>query len=184
MAQSQNLIINERVYKPGIYKTFEEFKFNNPSFIFNYSIEQIYKPYGSVLSSGSVNHYRMNIDKPMGKSIGSVFGFSDGTNIYVNTSNSTLSPKLDFYKIDLLGQYCYYEFVGMNNIGGSNLLQLVRNVIDIESGKVTVLGKKEVKKLIAKDKELVAMYEKEEKKLDKSKEYIKKYNERFKSGQL
>jgi len=71
----QNLIINDSVYKDGIYRTFEEFKHNKPSIEFNYNVIVKSRGYGLSNLADQVPFYKIMINKKEGKSIGKVFGF-------------------------------------------------------------------------------------------------------------
>lgn len=109
VTKSQNLIINDAAYKAGIYRTFEEFKYNNPSIDFNYEVTTKNRGNGSLNAAGQVTYYRIMINKKLGKSIGEVFGFCDGKNVYINESLPRLGPKTGFSKIEYFGKYCYFE---------------------------------------------------------------------------
>jgi len=176
--QSQCLIVNESKYKAGIYKSFEEFKYNNPSIEYNYDIISSVRRSGMLSSSSSTSTYRIAITKEIGKSIGRVFGFCDGENVYINFANPNLGPKTDFFKIECFGRYCYFKEVNNYSSGPYNTssIAIVENVIDINSGKVIAINKKSLQKLIANDDELLNEFKNDSHKNEKLKEYIIKFN--------
>ena len=180
IARSQNLIVSDSTYKAGIYKNFEEFKNNNPSIKFDYTVKTKEKGYGFLGAGGTVSLYRIEIDKKVGQSIGDVYGFSDGKNIYVNTHNPILHPKTEFFKIDLLGKYCYYQDYAYQSTGAQTITLMIERVIDINTGEEIILNKKEVRKILANDAALLTAFEMEDGKNKKLKDYIKKFNEKNK----
>ncbi len=108
-ANTQNLIITDTIYRDGIYRTFEEFKFNKPSIEFDYNVVIKTHNYSKFNIAQQVAFYKIMISKKIGKSIGNVFGFSNGNNVYINDHSPKLSPKIEFSKIEYFGIYCYYK---------------------------------------------------------------------------
>jgi len=198
----QNLIINDSVYKDGIYRTFEEFKHNKPSIEFNYNVIVKSRGYGLSNLADQVPFYKIMINKKEGKSIGKVFGFCDGKSVYINDNSPRLSPETEFSKIEYFGKYCYYKRVNdrkinkptsraernMNdtrNIRISNNVrrmmeastkvtegQLVERIINIDSGEVTTLSTKVLRELIANDKELLDEFNNESEHSEKLRQYF------------
>jgi hypothetical protein len=172
---SQELIIDEGVVlKKGIYKTYEEFKNNAPSIplewdiqsgIFNYSIAG--SNTGGVTTQMAYNDtvFKLTIEKPATKEIGTVWGFCDGRNTYINREFSLTSGKVifkpdsKFFKILYLGRYCYFGSAypsGPNN----NYIHL-NCAIEFNSGELIEVNKKQVKKIISNDEELLIEYNNE-----------------------
>ena len=112
---AQNLIINDTIYRVGIYRTFEEFKFNKPSIAFNYNVVINIHSYSKFNIAQQIALYKIMINKKIGKSIGNVFGFSNGKNVYINDRSPKLSPKTDFSKIEYFGIFCYYNEISKPN---------------------------------------------------------------------
>jgi hypothetical protein len=182
ITHGQGLITSDTIYKAGIYRTFQEFKYNNPSIGLNYKTSTISSGYGFLNAGGRVTFYRIDIDRKKGKSIGNVFGFCDGKNICINESNPILGPKTEFSKIEYLGKYCYFESLYSkpvyNGVSSSTSASLDEKIIDINSGEVISLSKNKIQELIADDKELLDKFNNDSQKNKKLKEYIIKYLER------
>jgi len=195
---AQKLIISDSIYKIGIYKDFQEFKYNNPSIEFNYKITTKNRRYGFLLLGGKVTFYKIVIDRKKGKSIGEVFGFCDGKNIYINPNYVLLKSRTCFSKIEYLGQYSYFEDISTKRTfraptymatptggsfvggGGGITYHLRRNVIDLGSATVSILDKKFLRLFIANDNELLNEFNNESNKNKKIKEYFIKYFEKMK----
>jgi hypothetical protein len=181
LVKSQNLIINDTVYKAGIYRTFEEFKYNNPSIDFNYGITTKNRGYGFLNAAGQVTYYRIMINKKLGKSIGNVFGFCDGKNVYINESLPRLSPKTGFMRIEYFGKYCYYEDRFCTTVytgnGTTQSCELDEKLININTGEVIRLSKKTLRELIANDTKLLNEFNEQSQKNKKLKEFAIRYIE-------
>lgn len=179
IGQGQNLIISDTVYKKGIYRTFEEFRFNKPSIDLDYKIVSKKSGYGLFGAEGSIPVYRLDVDKKVGKSIGKIFGFSDGRNIYINPSFPELSPQTDFSKIEFIREYCYFENIQITRISnGSHTTEtksLSKKLIDVVRVKGITLDKYTLRELIADDKDLLEEFNNESQKNKKLKEYVIRY---------
>jgi hypothetical protein len=182
ITHGQRIITSDTIYKAGIYRTFQEFKYNNPSIGLNYKTSTTSSGYGFLNAGGRVTFYRIDIDRKTGKSIGNVFGFCDGKNIYINENNPVLGPKAEFSKIEYLGKYCYFESLYSqafyNGVSSSTSASLDEKIIYINTGEVISLSKNKIQEIIADDKELSDMFNNESQKNKKFKEYIIKYLER------
>lgn len=202
---SQNLIINDTIFREGIYRTFEEFKYNKPSIEFNYNLITKSRRYGLSNEEGEVPFYNIMINKKEGKSIGKIFGFCDGKTVYINENSSRLGPDTEFSKIEYFGNYCYFKYVknrkvdkqksraernmdNPKNIYISNNVKrimnasttvtegrLVEKIINIESGEVISLSTKVLRELIANDKDLVDAFNKESQRSQKLMQYLIRY---------
>lgn len=173
---------NDTGLKAGIYRNFVEFKHNNPSLEFNYHVSKKMRGYEEFLSSGKIPYYRLNIDKKMGKTIGKVFGFCDGNNVFINENNPRLGPRTEFVQVENLGQYCYFEdrksttvFIG--TVPTTNYY-LDRKILDTDTGEIIGLNKKTLQEIIANDRDLLAEFKNDPKKGKKLKEYLIKYLEK------
>ena len=182
ITHGQRIITSDTIYKAGIYRTFQEFKYNNPSIGLNYKTSTNSTGYGFLNAGGRVTFYQIVIDRKTGKSIGNVFGFCDGKNIYINENNPVLGPKAEFSKIEYLGKYCYFESLYSqafyNGVSSSTSASLDEKIIYINTGEVISLSKNKIQEIIADDKELSDMFNNESQKNKKFKEYIIKYLER------
>ncbi|MEP2774240.1 MAG: hypothetical protein ABJH05_18935 [Fulvivirga sp.] len=128
-------IINE-IPKKGIYSSFEEFKYNSPSLVFDFKFERNDKNEMLVIPTDTI------IDD---FKIISSWGISDGYNIYINRRN--YSDHGGFTQLDGLGLLCYFSDT-INMYNESLKLNLQDNygkvreaiVININSGKIFVLS--------------------------------------------
>lgn len=184
-SKKQNFIVDKDVVlKPGFYRNFEEFKNNSPSIEFNYSLTQTPKGYGFMNSAGEVMYYRVVIDKTKAKSIGKVFGFCTGKNVYLCMDEPILKPKTDFVKVNYLGRYCYFEQRGIDVVAGvgptgySSKTYLQMTALDINTGKFFTLYKNNVREILANDPDLLEDFKNEKKKNKALKDYLISYSEK------
>ncbi len=173
---------NDAGLKAGIYRNFEEFKYNNPAVDFNFQISKKLRKYGDVRSRGKITYYRIKIDPAMGNSIGKVFGFCDGTDIYINDRNPRLDSRTEFIRIENYGRYCYFEdrtpttvFIGMVP---ATIYSLERKILDTETGEIVGLNKNRLEEILADDSDLHAEFINDPDKSKKLKEYLIKYLEK------
>jgi hypothetical protein len=166
---------NENNLKAGIYKNFEEMKYNNPSGEFVYRVTTKSKKY----NQDQLYLYSIDIDKRKARSIGKVFGFSDGKNVYINENSPSLGPSTEFVKVEFMDRYYYYENIQPIVIPTGTtvvtVLKLVQKVKDMNTGEVTILNNKSLKELIAGNPQLLNEYDNESQKNRKLKEYLIRY---------
>jgi hypothetical protein len=178
--KGQNSIITDTIYKVGIYKNFEEFKNNNPSVEFDYDVDSIARGYGFLRMAGKVTFYRLIINKEQGKSIGKVFGFCDGKNVYINEFAHQLTPNSEFSKLEYIGNYCYFQDILCTSLlNGSNTNSCYFNskLLEIQTGKIIYLSKSTLKEVLSDNDELLHEFNNESKKKKKFKEYIIRFQE-------
>lgn len=191
--KSQKLIINDTVLKAGIYRTFEEFKYNNPSVELNHKVTTTKRGYGFMNAAGKVTYYRIEVYRKDAKLIGNVFGFCDGENVYINEHSPKIEPSVGFSKIEYFGKYCYYEGViystvttewsnsAVNPSKTVSYGSLAEKIIDIYSGEVITLNDKKLREIIADDPELLKEFNKDSNKKKSLKDYIIRYMENKKN---
>jgi len=177
---SQNLIIDDSItLKKGIYQNFKEFKFNSPTIPFEYEI---------LTSDNQI--YKLKIDKTKTDEIGPIWGFCDGTNIYINTQKDmrkrlVFNPNSQFNKILFLGRYCY--FLGSHFTTNNMYYFNMPYVIDFNTGEelclicdpdVPPIKKSQFHKIVSLDDELWSEYKNEKSKMDNNviASYIKLYS--------
>lgn len=142
--------------KRGIYRTFEEFKNNNPSIELTHKIVQIQKNTGGIIEKQKTTFYHLHIDKDAAKKIGKVYGFSDGENMYINELNPKLKPKVLFMRVAFIGNYGVLEYKAFNTIDS---LPSRNTVIDMNTGSSKMVSKKKLINLtLTKDKSYVAVH--------------------------
>ncbi|MBZ4187410.1 hypothetical protein [Niabella beijingensis] len=206
VVQAQYPILQKAGYKPGLYRNFEEFRDNNPSLPLSYKVitDDISI---SLFNNRPQRLYGLEVGKKEGKKIGPVFGFCDGTAIYIwvrsykrgafsSFSSDIIGPKTRFTKLLLLDTLSYFEDIGVvqsfgapmmgaNGMaygGQSRTLYQRGNLLDLRTGGMTELTKGILRELLQKDPELSAIFEKESGKRRKLGEYLMYYLERRKGS--
>lgn len=194
----KSLIINADTLKKGIYLSFNEFKYNNPSLPFDYDISSTEKKYEEAFSGHKeLTFYKIFINKTKSKSIGKIFGFCDGNNIYLHPQYEKYGSadkgfaKFDlntlFSKIEYLGRYCFFENIATTRFTSPNSnfattvttsTEKVYKVMDAIYGSVQILDKDSLRNLIADDPELLNDFNEEKNKSKLLKEYFFKYMEK------
>ncbi|MBO9595182.1 MAG: hypothetical protein J7599_19920 [Niabella sp.] len=200
---AQYPILEQTSYKRGLYRSFEEFKNNNPSLPLTYQIfSEDTKP--SLFDKRVQRLYELEIRKKEGRKIGRVFGFCDGRYIYIWTPSykkdafplfpeGPVGPNARFAKLLILDTLSYFEDLGATApagaplvagpygtmYGGANPSLYVRgNLLDLGTGNITELTKGRLKELLKNDPELSAVFEKESGKQRKLGEYLMYYTAR------
>ncbi|GEM_PF-2425380 len=168
-------------YKPGIYKSFEEFVNNAPSLPFDYSISEKKRGYGALNMGGSVVYHRIGISKKKGKEIGTVYGFSDGQFIYLSPFEPELGPKTEFSKIKYLAPVSYYEDRDCNIVNGSRACSLSRRLISLTNGEIGRLTKKGLREILSIEPDLLEKFNNDPDRNKKLFAYYVSFMERQKS---
>jgi hypothetical protein len=186
---SQKLIIDDSVtLHKGIYKTFDEFKFNCPSIPFNdYKVEPKTLCKETIFAD-SLIAYEIILSKEEKKKIKKTgaFGFFDGSNIYVR--ETSYAPYSHYFKkLYNLGLYSYFEGIKKNisvqnnfNYTTAPSNTIIGKAIDINNGEIIELTKSSLKSILENDEELLNRFKEEEDKKDKIREYIIEYSKRHK----
>jgi len=193
---TQELIVNDSLkFVKGIYRNFEEFKFNSPFIELEYETSIKKRGYGIFRLSGPKVFYRIDIDYETAKSIGKVFGFCDGESVYINENSPQLSSMVNFVKLESFGRYCYYEDVqriistSVSMAGGYgggytfsqfNYLKLTYRAVDISDGKIVKLTPAKLREIMSDDNELLDEFKKCSPKYHHMKEFLIKYNNKHK----
>ena len=173
-------IIKDSIKKPGIYKTFEEFRGNSPSLPLQNKIIPVEDKYrsGTFSEPFYFTSYRVDIAKEEAKEIGDVFGFSDGNKFYVTLDTGNLhrinSPA--FYEVEYIGQYCVYDAMYVSTL--DNFTFNIKGVftIDMNTGDAQLLTAGRLKRIIADNKELLAEFkDSKNKKFENLKAFLLRY---------
>ena len=158
LERKANYIINANSYRPGIYTSFEEFKFNSPAIVDHYTFD----------GKRFWTEQRGEKKKIKRKTI---WGYSDGKHVYVRWNR--------YPEITVKGRYCYFQEKGVGvpiPIPYSDQV-----VINYNTGAIYLLNKRLMKKILETDTELLAEFQQEKSKKKKLLEYIMKYNARNQS---
>jgi hypothetical protein len=161
--------------RAGIYRSFEELKYNNPSVEFTYGITAKSRK----VNQEQLDFYRMDIDKRKARDVGKVIGFSDGKDLYINGNSPSLRPAVEFVKAEILDRYYYFQDIETIIIpSGTTVVtapRLVQKIMDMNTGKITTLNNQNLKELMADNPPLVNEFDKETHKNRKLKEYLIRY---------
>ena len=162
-------ILNAPAFQKGIYRTFDEFKYNRPSIVDHYSIGK-----KAILVMDSTGNNRK-----LKKS--ETWGYSDGSRIFVRWRK--------FNEVVEKGRYCYFKETGtrMTYVVAGIPLMIIpvptpykdEVIVNFNTGRSYRLTKKLMKEILqADDPELLDMFTKERGKGKKLFDYIVKYNDR------
>ena len=160
-------IINTRNYKRGVYKTFEEFKYNNPS-ITDFSIVDK-RPAVTNPKTGRAWILRKR----------DTWGYCDGSKIYVrrNKYNEMIGQ----------GRYCYFREKGVKMAIGVVFPYILpipvpyseTFIINFNNGKSFLLSKRLLKQILdTDDKDLLKQFMADPEKKKKLIGYVNLYNQR------
>lgn len=130
------LIMEDTVYKPGIYRTFEELKYNSPSIPFDYEVKEITRR----VHFRRIYRYKMLMYRKEAKTYGRVLGFSDGKNVYIDAKRLTLSASSQFSKVEFGGRYAYFDDVDCITYSEQTNCYVYDKVMDMHSGFVHVIA--------------------------------------------
>ena len=177
---AQYPIVSDSIKKAGIYRTFEEFKNNNPSIVIDfisstYKIERDERKYGNIGNRKSIYAYGLNCDQRTSENIGYIFGFCDGKKIYITSETQQFPNYMSFYEINYLNTFSYFDFVSTDYLNSISLESLSCEVIDLKTGKFSKLTKSFIKKIISDNSELSRKFEFQDEKSKHLKEYLIDY---------
>ena len=182
---SQTVIIDDNiVFKKGLYRDFDEFKFNNPSLPLNYAVDTV--EYANVdLLNNPISHkvYRLKIDSKEAKTLGSLFGFCDGRYVYINEYNKNVTEKLDFEQLQFIGLFSYFEtYMFMpGELGAPNSSMISGKVLNSNNGEIIDITKNTLHTLFENDSLLLLQFENEKNKQMKIKDFISIYSLKHKT---
>lgn len=174
---------NTITFESGLYKTFEELKYNNPSVKLNFDITSKTQQVGMGKNAEKVTNYRLDLSRRKAKSIGEIYGFSDGKNIYINTIGGRTGYAKDFVKIQMYNRYGFFSSIGHTTIVVGSVVTssvyVVHNLLDMNTGEIIELNNKKMREIMSDDKELLEAFEDESRKQLKIPEYMHSYLKRM-----
>ena len=184
-SQNKELIIyNLRNLKKGVYKNFDEFKYNRPSQQIPLQVEQKEKDDSRY---ETLTSYYVRYDKDSFKlQHGEFWGFCDGRNIYINRKLEN-KPKGKvwcerLYKID---RYCNFKiitYINRGTYGGGSSSYVQIRILSLQSGEISDLTKSTLRELLeVKDPELFKSYKEEKQKKEVLNEYLEKFCDRHRN---
>jgi hypothetical protein len=153
-------IIKDSVKKPGIYKTFEEFRSNAPSIPLQGKITPSEIKFKVKSELATLTSYKLDIPKEEAKKIGGVFGFSDGSTFYVtlNYKDPGRVNNAEFYALEYLGRYCIYDAMMISTLDNHTYHDKRTFMLDLNTGDAQLITSARLKRIIADNKELLAEF--------------------------
>jgi len=166
---------NSNNLRAGIYRSFEELKYNKPSGEFTYQITAKSRK----VNQNQLNFYSLDIDKRKARTVGKVIGFSDGKEVYINQNSPSLRPGTEFVKAEILDRYYYFQVIETIIVPtGTTVVtapKLVEKIMDMNTGEVTTLNIQNLKELMEDNPGLINEFDKETNRNRKLKEYLIRY---------
>ena len=164
-------------FKSGIYKSFDEFRYDNPSIELNCRV--LAKKHS--VAKGQIAYYKLDLDNKKRKTMGKVFGFCDGKDVYIDKNYPNPSSNPEFSKMEYLYKYYFYEYVKYNPIMNGSMVVIipsrVQMIMDINNGEARTLNKQTLKEIMANDQTLLDEFNNSSGK-ERVKEYLIKYVEK------
>jgi hypothetical protein len=179
---SQELIVDSGVVlKKGVYRTFDEFKYNNPSITFDGILSSGYRAHGFLLNR-RVKYYGIGKILEGSQKSTDMFGFCDGEKVYIRT-NQFIFSSTNFVEVQSLGRYSYFEKIKVHpffyliiRIPGLFRSRTKEEcMIDINNGTIYEVKKSTLREIFSGDTNIVADYERTKKGVSSKGEIIKKY---------
>ena len=161
---------NVTLFKPGVYNTFEEMKYNNPSAPIDHKILSRTIKVGGT----QIIYYKLELNNKKATAKEKYYGFSDGKSIYIRQKEGAGLTR-EFVKIDHYGKYGLFEDVAYVYTGTVSVPFVTHNILDMNTGTITRIDKKYVRELLAVDPELLESFNNESRKDTKLREYIVRY---------
>ena len=176
-AQTSPYLLSDTLgLKRGIYKNFEEFKYNKPSERAPFDIVEKSRTY----NFKSHTQYQLEFVNKKDEDriiLDDVWGFCDGYNIYINGQRHEFG-KNNFERLLYAGKYSPYTKFIFAVSGSTN--SIIQKVIDIETGNQFTLSENRMDKILSSDPELYKEYLADKESNKKFFDYLKKFNERYK----
>ncbi len=176
-------IVGCRKYNRGMYKSFKEFLANEPSIDTSFYVN----PEVAFTHVGLYDlKYVDSKGKERSRSTVSIWGFSDSVYVYVKSSGR-------FHIVNINPLYSYFSYTsnfklplgGFTSSGGGvptyqsggniPVKNQITYTIDMSSGKMTLLNKTSLRKILKDDPDLLQRFKKADKKKSKLQQYLKEY---------
>ena len=148
--QTELIIDSGIVSKRGVYKTFDDFRFNSPLYdSIGFTVKEEETPYGGILEREYLTTYEIVLDNPESMTRkDSVWGFCDGVSVYRAHETHKYKDGLRFYKFIKLGRYCIFNRIYLRNHKATPGIapELVYFVLNINNG-----GERELTSFVASE---------------------------------
>ncbi|MES2731515.1 MAG: hypothetical protein V4714_07190 [Bacteroidota bacterium] len=183
----ENDILKCDKYREGVYRSFEEFRRNDPfitqEFVFFKSNTPSSKPY---LEHEKNQLQLVDEDGNTSKVLDRVWGLCDASGVYLYFEDTYQLGKR-YNLITHIGQYCYFvdEYdmhepsTGNNKTGIPTTKHIrIEYVLNINNGQVSELSVMALRKILSQDQELLGKFEKEKTPGAVKYDYLVLFNER------
>ena len=164
----EQLLLTERTIDAGFYRNLNDILVDSSFQTIQVPIKPIYRRHGIV-------YHRIKLPKKERKEVGNVFGFSDGTTLYINHRSPTPKRQTDFYRTERLGPYLYFQEIWRLYPNSLLVTWLAERLLDTETGEVFTLTRGTLTNIIADDEELLELFNAEKGKSGKLKLYLIEY---------
>ena len=168
---AQELIVDSGVVlKKGVYRNFDEFKYNSPSLDYFSEIDTLSMKSGVIGNREEIIYYDIGEYVDSGLKSNQMFGFCDGESVFFNVDYSKFSKK-NFIKVEYIGRYCYYKHSTPNTsavvaggiagglVGGLIVASVgqpvVQYVLNINNGESFAISKSILKSIFTKNDSLL-----------------------------
>lgn len=184
--QKTELIFNATTRQKGIYRTYEEFKYNKPSIPFEHSTERNHETI-TLFEEEFISYKMLFVDetRPCPKKT-PIWGFCDGKNIFI-ARYPFFRDRNVYDKLIYVGRYVYYQSTettygspmyimapagsmggGMGMAGGGGTKLVVSNyIMYIDTGIPIELTEQDFCEMIADNPNLLAEFNQQKKRLKK-----------------
>jgi hypothetical protein len=167
---------NITLYKAGVYKSFNELRYNNPSAALQGDVVSRTDQAGKQ----KVMFYSLKMKKSEAKDHVKVYGFSDGSAIYLKRKEGIGIPQ-EFVRIDNYGMYGYFEDIAYVSTGSAMVPFLTMNLVNMNTGEIKRVDRKHLRDLLADEPDMLKGFDQEPQKDKMMKDYLIRYLEK-KSG--
>lgn len=159
-------------YKRGIYKSFEEFKYNNPSLALNIETKRLVQKFAGD-TIGFVAQF--DISRQKAKEIENCYGFCDGNNIFLARNGLKIGARRVYDQIEIIGCYGYYRIVSIAFTGNVAVPVVYSYLVNLNTGEVILMTIKSIKNIIENNIELLTEFNNDKHKRSNAKEYLIRY---------
>lgn len=187
----QSLIIDDSlVLKKGLYASFEDFKFNNPSNdTIRFTVNEESQPVGGILERIYIPVYEIvlaNEESLTRKD--KIWGFCDGRYVYRANNTEGHRKGKKYYRFSHLGRFCISDRVfnvpmpGFAGVGFSGGIapQLFPFVLNINNGSEIQIDTEAIDRILKQDPEMYQKYKKDKYRRDRQAQYIEEYSNKHK----
>lgn len=163
-------IISVEDRKPGVYRTFKEFRANSPGLT---GTLKVTRNRVRILNEISGRYEAVK---------GEFWGSCVNDSIYVFLKETATAQSPHLYPLEFIGRYCYFVDTGAYTqmTGGGTYTggYLAQYIVNINNGVIYKLDKKIMRTLLEKDSDLLQEFENESSKQEVFRDYIIKINQR------